>query len=113
MLPFKNRLKKEKDFSVINHLGRSFFSSYFRFKYLKNNFDFSRFAVVISTKVSKKATVRNRLRRQLSEIIRLNQSKIKPGYDIIISVSTAALGRKYEDLEKNLLALFTKAKLLK
>lgn len=113
MLPLKNRLKKAKDFLVINRKGRSFFSSYFRLKYLENELGLSRFAFIVSNKISKKATVRNQIKRQLREIVRLNQPRIKSGYDVIISVSNVVLGKKYQDLEKNLLALFIKAKLLK
>jgi len=113
MLATKNRLTKEKDFKRINRLSRPFFSFYFRLKFLANNLDSSRFAVVVSTKISKKATERNRIKRQIREIIRLNESRIKSKYDIIISAQNKALGKDYQDLEKNLLNLLNKAKLLK
>lgn len=70
-------------------------------------------AIVISTKVSKKATQRNRLKRQLREIIRHHLDQIKSGYDIVVSAKISALNQEYQQLEKNLLALLTKAKLLK
>lgn len=111
MLPRKYRLTKEKDFKKINSSGRSFFSTLFRLRYLANNLGISRFAVVVSTKVSKKATQRNRLKRQVREIIRLNRTKIKSGYDVAISVSNKALGKSYQDLEKDIASLFSKAKL--
>ena len=113
MLPAKFRLTSEKDFKRINRSGRALFSAYFRVKYLANNLAVSRFAVVVSTKVSKKATKRNLLRRQISEIIRLNKVKIRPGCDIIISVSPKALGQDYHSLEKAILDLLGKARLLK
>lgn len=113
MLPLKYRLTKEKDFKKINTSGWSFFSSWLRLRYLANNQKLSRFAVVVSTKVSKKAVKRNRIKRQLREIIRLNLTKIKPGYDIAVSVNSKALDKDYKDLEKEALRLFTKARLLK
>jgi len=113
MLTVKNRLTKERDFKKINRSGRSFFSSCFRLKYLTNNLGLNRFAIVVSTKISKKATERNRLKRQIREIIRLNQNKIKISHDVVVAAQTQALGKNYQDLEKNLLALITKAKLLK
>jgi len=113
MLTAKNRLTKERDFKRINRLGRSFFSSYFRLRYLANNLGLNRFAVVVSTKISKKATERNRLKRQTREIIRLSQNKIKIDHDIVVTAQGHALGKSYQDLEENLLILLTKAKLLK
>lgn len=113
MLSKKYRLTKEKDFKRIKASGRSFFSSWFRVRCLNNNQETSRFAVVISTKVSKKASQRNRLRRQIREIIRLNKPKIKEGFDLMISVNNKALDQTYQALEKDLLALLNKAKLLK
>ena len=113
MLSAKYRLNQEKDFKKINAFGRSFFSPGLRLKYLANQRDFSRFAVVVSLKVSKKAIQRNRLKRQLREIIRLNQEKIKPGYDIAVIVGSSARGRKYQQLQQDLSDLLVKARLLK
>ena len=113
MLPKKNRLTKDADFQKIRRSGLSFFSSWFRLGLMPNKRDFSRFAVVISTKVSKKATERNRLKRQLREIIHLNFDKIKSGYDVSLSTNYKALGKEYKDLENDLLRLLNKSKLLK
>lgn len=45
-----------------------------------------RAAVVVSKKVSKSAVKRNRIRRRIYEIIRLNQTNIGKPYEFIISV---------------------------
>lgn len=113
MLPAKNRLTRGKDFKRINSSGKSFFSFYFRLKYLANNQELSRFGIVVSTKVSKRANKRNRIKRQIREIIRLNKTKIKFGYDLIIFVKNSALNQKYQDLERDLGSILAKAKLLK
>lgn len=111
MSPVLQRLSKEKDFKKINALGKSFFSPLFRLKVLSNKSQLSRFAVVVTTKTSKKATVRNRIKRQIKEIVRLEGRNIKAGADFIIMVKSPALGKDYQDLEKDLLSLFTKARL--
>lgn len=113
MLPVKCRLTKSRDFKRINAGGKSVFSAYFRLRYLANDLPTSRFAVVVSTKVSKKATLRNRLKRQTREILRLNREKIKNGFDLIISIQNRAPGKDYEELKNDLAALFSKANLLK
>ncbi|MFA6410283.1 MAG: ribonuclease P protein component [Candidatus Buchananbacteria bacterium] len=112
MIPANQRLTQDRDFKRINSLGKAYFCQLFRIKILPNQRPVSRLAVVVSTKVSKKATLRNRLKRQFREIIRLNREKIKTGYDIILSPNNQALGHKYADLEENFLALLNKARLL-
>ena len=107
-----SRLSREKDFKKINSRGKSFFSSLFRLRILDNKDHGNRFSVVVTTKVSKKATVRNRLKRQVKEIVRLNSAKLKQGTDFIIMVNSPALAKSYQDLEKDLLGLFAKSKLL-
>ena len=44
----------------------------------------SRFAFIVSKKIDKRASKRNRFKRLLREAIRLNLTKIKPGYNIIL-----------------------------
>lgn len=46
----------------------------------------SRAVIVVAKKVSKRAVVRNRIRRRLSEILRTSWATVIPGYDIVISV---------------------------
>jgi ribonuclease P protein component len=45
-----------------------------------------RVAVVVSKKVSKRAIVRNRIRRRFYELIRIRKSQIMKPYDIVITV---------------------------
>ena len=46
----------------------------------------SRFAIVVSAKVDKRATVRNRIKRMMSEYIRRNLSDIKTGVSVVCIV---------------------------
>ena len=108
MLKKPYRLSRQKDFGRLKHSGRSFFCPAFRLRCLANNLVRSRFAVVVSTKISKKAVVRNRLRRQILEIIRLNLDKIKPGNDFIIAVNQKALGLTSAQLEHEFLSALKK-----
>ena len=92
--------------------SKSFFSKTVGVKALKNNLDVSRFAIAIGLKVSKKAVKRNRVKRQLREVLRLNLEKIKPGYDVMIVCLPAVLDKKYEELEKDVFNAFKKLELL-
>lgn len=113
MLPRQHRLTQVRDFKKIKSYGQSLFSPLFSLRRLANQRPLSRFSVVVSTKVTKKATGRNRLKRQLREIIRLHLAEIKPGFDVIIAVKAASLAKNYQELEKAVLALLAKARLLK
>ncbi|HLC38899.1 MAG TPA: ribonuclease P protein component [Patescibacteria group bacterium] len=86
MLPKANRLRRNRDFRKIYQKSRKFRADFFIIRYLPNNLPDSRIGIVISAKAVKKAVRRNLLKRKISEIIRLNLNKIKPGLDIIISV---------------------------
>lgn len=112
MLPRKYRLTKDKDFKRVNSLGRPFFSSKLKIKITPNKLEVSRFAVVTSARLSKKAVVRNRVRRQLSEVLRLNKDKIITGRDIVVWVKPPALDSAYQELEREFMYLMSKAKLL-
>ena len=113
MLATKYRLVKDKDFKRVLTKGRSFFSPNLRIRYVANGLDFCRMSAVASVKLSKKAVIRNRLKRQVREVIRLNFKKIKPGNDIVIYLKSQAVGQTYEQFEKEILANLSKLKLLK
>jgi len=112
MLSSPHRLAKDRDIKRVLVRGRSFFSPLFRVRLIANGLEPSRFAIVISSKVSKRATVRNLIKRRLTEIIRLNLAAIKPGYDVMITVSNRALPAGYHELETQLLTDFKKARIV-
>jgi len=111
MLAKKYRLKQEKDFKRVYRKGRYFFTRDFNIKHFSNEKKYSRFAFVVSGKIAKKAVVRNKVRRQLSEIIRNNFSNIKKGEDIILLAKKPLISKSYQDKEKIIIAAFKKTKL--
>ncbi len=111
MLKRQQRLSKKKDFENIFRTGYFFYGKALGIKFKDNGLSFSRFAVIINSKVSKKAVTRNRLRRQIGEIIRLNLVEIKIGYDIIIIVRPGLVDEKFPKIKQSLIELFKKAKL--
>jgi ribonuclease P protein component len=101
MLPKLYRLLADKDFQKIWKKGRSFYAKNLGFKVLTNSLDVSRFGISVGLKVSKRATDRNRLKRQLREILSSKIGQITPGFDIIITVLPVALGKTYAELQKD------------
>ncbi len=84
MLPQNNRLKKKKDFERVFKKGKGFKEDFLALKTAKNDLDDSRFGFVVSQKVSKKATVRNKIKRVLRKIIEQYLPLIKKGNDVLI-----------------------------
>jgi ribonuclease P protein component len=80
------RITKRKEFEKIYKFGRSRFSDIVRVKSLSNKLPYSRFAIVVSTKVSKKATERNLIKRRISAFLSLRINEIKPSLDIVLMV---------------------------
>ncbi len=112
MLSKQNRLRKQKDFDFVFKKGHSFFLKEFRLRIVQNGNSKSRFAFVVSVKTMKRAVDRNRIRRQLSEIIRLFLANIKDGYDVVFLINKDALKKPYQELQKSVFQLLTKAHLL-
>lgn len=112
MLPRPYRLHLDKDIKTLFAKGKGVFDVCCGFKFRKNGLDVSRFAVVVGTKVSKSAVVRNRVRRQIREIIRLKLPAIKPGFDVMMLVRKEALDKTSTELERHVTSGFKKAGLL-
>jgi ribonuclease P protein component len=73
----------------------------------------SRCSVVISKKVLKHATKRNRVRRRIYEIIRNHWDDINGPYDLVITVFDAGtLLMPAEELESQVLQLLRSAKVV-
>lgn len=64
----------------------------FQVVYGKNNLSVSRFAFIVSTKIDKRATVRNRIKRLLRESVRLLLPNVPHGFDVIFIAKTADMG---------------------
>jgi len=84
MLPAKNRITKKEDFDAVYRQSRTVSAGNVVLKFRKNNFEYSRIGIVVGTKFSKLAVERNRIKRQLREIMRAEFKKIYPGWDMVI-----------------------------
>lgn len=98
---------------VYNHGARSR-SANMGLHYSENpNRVHSRFAIVVSKKVHKSAVSRNRVRRRIYEIIRLNLDNMKSPCDYIVTIfNPEVLTLEQHELEKQLLNLLAKEKLI-
>ena len=60
-----------------------------------------------------KAVVRNRVRRRLREVYRLNEDKFLPGWDIVVVARSRCITASFEKLTDSYLSLAGKAGILK
>lgn len=83
MLPRSLRLPLRQNFLSIKKEGRRIQSSFLTLLYVPFQGENSRFAFIISKKVSNKATVRNKMKRQLSQIVEETIPSFKNIYNIV------------------------------
>jgi len=108
----EERLRKDKEFRRVFDHGKSLGGSTVAFYFLPNDLNFPRAGFIVSKKVSKKAVERNRAKRLMREVFRLNKHRLKP-YDLIFIARKGILGKKYRDVEEDFLRLARKAGILK
>lgn len=112
MFPLNYRLRHEKDVARVLKSKKGAFDSACGIKMTPNGLAISRFSVVVGKKVSKSAVVRNRIRRQYREIIRLRIPVITTGYDVLFLTAKPALVLDYAQKESGLVRTLRKAGLL-
>lgn len=71
----------------------------------------NRVGITVSKKLGK-AVVRNRVRRRLREIYRLNEEKFQPGWDIVVVARSRAVEAPFSRLMDGYLSLAKKAGIL-
>lgn len=124
MLPDKNRLKKKRDFEIVLEQGKFVGGALATLKYW--NIDIEKFpkrkyssedlkiGFVVGLKVSKKAVVRNRLKRQMREAARLLLQKghVAPGNMFFFMAKKEMIDQPFEPIAKDIEALLRRAHLL-
>ena len=71
----------------------------------------NRVGVTVSKKIGK-AVVRNRVRRRLREVYRLNEARFAPGWDIVIVARSRCISADFKKLTDAYLSLAEKAGIL-
>ncbi len=91
---------RNKEFDRAFKVGQSFYGQNLGLKAVDNNLPTVRLGILISTKVSKKAVVRNRFKRQIREVIQTELPQLKPGKDLVVIVFPQILDKKFEEIKK-------------
>ena len=110
MLKRINRLAKRKEFEQLFASGRAVYGRFLGLRYSANNSDLPKVVVIASKKVSKKAVARNRLKRQVREVIRLRLTSFN-GLNAAVIILPAATGASFSDFKGDLAQLLKRAKI--
>ena len=78
----------------------------------KNHSDTNRVGVTVSKKLGC-AVVRNRVRRRLREVYRLNEDRFLPGWDIVVVARSRCISADFGKLTQAYLSLAEKAGILR
>ncbi len=78
----------------------------------RNGSKTSRLGITTGLKLGR-AVDRNRARRRIRECYRLQEARLKPGYDLVIVARTAAIDGDFAEMQKSFLRCCKKLGLLK
>ena len=104
-------LKLNNDFRRVYARGKHAVSSRVVVYCRKNRLSRNRVGFTVSKKLGN-AVTRNRVRRRLREIVRLNAGQMKQGYDLILVARTRAVDAEYRKLEADVLRCCDELRLL-
>jgi ribonuclease P protein component len=108
----KLRLTKRQYFDKVYRGGKSVANHQFvLYSYARMKQPTFRLGISVSKKIGN-AVVRNRIRRLVKEIIRLNAHKIVGGYDLILIARKPVVGLTYHEMEKCILHVLSRGSLL-
>jgi ribonuclease P protein component len=109
----QHRLAKREDFNKVFRFGKSVANQQFVLYHLtKPEHEYFRLGVSVSKKIGN-AIVRNRLRRIMKEIVRLNKEGITLTADFILIARKPVVEMDYHQIESCMLHVLKKANLYK
>jgi ribonuclease P protein component len=114
MLPRHSRLSQDWLISKVRRRGQRVKGRYSLIFYLpaRSATSRSRCAVVVAKQVSKRAVDRNLVKRRIHETLQQVFPRLRPGYQLVISLSPAARLANYQSLQNDTISLLLKAHLI-
>ena len=110
-MKFSSSLKLNHIFQRLYH-SKGVADGYLVLYARRNRSDSNRVGITVSKKLGK-AHIRNRVRRRIREVYRLNEEAFKPGWDIVVVARSKAVDAEFSRLTKSYLSLAKKAGLLR
>lgn len=94
-----NSLKNSTEFKKVYKNGRSYANKYLIMYTYENKRDDNRIGISVSKRVGN-SVIRHRATRLIRESVRLNEEKVKKGYDIVVIARENIVDKKFIDVEK-------------
>ncbi|MBS5432655.1 MAG: ribonuclease P protein component [Firmicutes bacterium] len=108
----RSTLKKNSEFRRLYSKGKSAVTPYMVLYCRRNRGGENRLGYTVSVKLGH-AVTRNRVRRRLREIYRLNAPALRSGWDIVIVARQRCVGARYEKMNAAFLSACAELGLLK
>ncbi len=108
----RSTLKKNSEFRRLYSKGKSAVTPYMVLYCRRNRGGENRLGYTVSVKLGH-AVTRNRVRRRLREIYRLNAPALRSGWDIVIVARQRCVGAQYEKMNAAFLSACAELGLLK
>ena len=112
MFSKKQRLCKQKEIEAVFKGRRSAYNQLFGLKAIDSPLKYNRYTVVISTKVSKLAVERNRIKRIVKNTLKKNDLQIKKSIDCVIITLKPTKNKDSLEIEKAIISLLQRTKLI-
>lgn len=106
------RLRSNMEFKKVYNGGRNYWNRNLVLYVRRNNMVNSRVGYSITKKIGN-SVVRNKIRRRMKEIYRLNFDNIKNGYDLIFIPKRNIVDISFKDLESAMLHIMKLSKVYK
>ena len=111
-MDFTKSLTKNHEFKRLYNKGNSAASKCVVIYCIRNNKAENQLGVTVSTKLGC-AVQRNRIRRRLKEVYRLNEQSLRKGYNIVLVARLRSRYAGWNELESSVISLFVKLGLTK
>ncbi|OMH40553.1 ribonuclease P protein component [Desulfurobacterium indicum] len=108
----EDRIKKSRDFKYVFESGKSLGGVTLALYFILRNSGQPRAGFIASKRFSKRAVDRNRAKRLMKEVFRLNKHKLYP-CDIVFIAKKGMKNASYSDVEKDFLKLARRAGILR
>ena len=97
------RLRKRPEFESLRTEALKVASRHLLVLLKENNKDTSRLGITVSTKIDKLAVGRNRFKRTIREVFRVNRHRLSQHFDIVVIARKNATQCSFEDIRREFL----------
>ena len=97
------RLKKRSEINKCRDEGEKVYSKHFLLLVCEAVTSESRLGVTVTTKIDKRAVVRNRIKRRIREVFRLHRRRFSRPIDIVVVARRDSGVIEYKDFEREIL----------